>query len=73
MPEACAVAENSFLDEDRPPLRDFVVPYEIKGEITIRATDAEGARYLAEHTPLSNLAMMGELEMFDPEEQEAVQ
>ena len=51
----------------KPELRNFVVPYKIEGKLTIRATDAEGARYLADNVPLSHLAMLGELEMFDPE------
>jgi hypothetical protein len=50
-----------------PELRNFIVPYKIEGKLTIRATDAEGAQYLADHVPLSHLAMMGELEMSDPE------
>lgn len=55
------------------PERVFKVPYRIDGVLTIRATDEDAARELAESKRLCDLAEQGELEMDDPEEVGVVQ
>jgi hypothetical protein len=56
------------LDDPKPALREFMVPYAIEGAMPIWAPDAEMAKFIVDHhTSLSEFVENGRLETFDAE------